>query len=366
MTSPAPRTEYAPTAVSPPGETLRELLEERGITQTELAERTGRTRKTINEILSGKAQLTHETALQLELVLGVPASFWNARESKYREYLARVAESKRLRTLGQWVAEFPVREMVKLGWIPHRKSVEERAHAVLEFFGVASPEQWTAIHQGHAVAFRKSPSFEADDRALAAWLRQGEILGQQMRCAPYSEIRFKELLHQARELTVEEPGVFQPELHRLCSAAGVPVVFVPQIKGARANGATRWLSPDRALIQLSIRYKTEDHLWFTFFHEAAHILRHRKKDIFIESNGTNGEEEDEANRFAADFLIPPDDWRAIASRNWGSYSKADIRTIASGLGVSPGIVVGRLQHEGLIPYSHCNDLKLRLEWAQNN
>jgi HTH-type transcriptional regulator / antitoxin HigA len=363
MANATAKTEYTPSRVSPPGETLRELIEERGLTQTELAERTGRTRKTINEILLGKAKLTPETALQFELVLGVSASFWNARESKYREYLAREAARKDLQALGEWVKGFPVQEMIRLGWLPSCPSVEAKAHALLEFFGVASPEQWTAIHSRHAVAFRKSVAFEADEKALAAWLRAGEIRGQRMECAPYEEEAFREVLQEARKLTREPPEVFQSTLCETCARTGVAVAFVPQLKRSRAHGATRWLAPDRALIQLSIRYKSDDHLWFTFFHEAAHILFHRKKDIFIESNGTDGEEEEQANRFAADFLIPPESYGRLASTVKQGYSKTEIKTFAKEIGVSPGIVVGRLQHDGLIPYSHLNDLKLRLKWA---
>ncbi len=357
----AEHTQYCPTTVSAPGETLRELLEERGISQSELSDRTGRSRKTINEILQAKTAITPETALQLELVLGLPASFWNTRESKYREFLARRAEGARLAKLEEWVKRFPFREMVRRGWLEDARRVPDRAHALLEFFGVASPEQWDAVHRRHAVAFRKSAAFEADPTALAAWLRMGVRRGERTHCERYARERFRECLGRARSLTRQPPEVFQDELRRLCAEAGVAVVFVPQLKGCRAHGATRWLTPHKALIQLSIRYKTEDHLWFTFFHEAAHILLHRKKAIFLEGAKQVGDEEDEANRFAADFLIPPDRFEQIAA--WETPSQAAIEDFAASVGVSPGIVVGRLQHDGHLPHSHCNDLKLRLEWA---
>lgn len=84
--------QYVPDEVSPPGETLSEVLAEHGITQADLAERTGRPRKTIDEIIKGKAAITPETAIQLERVLGVPATFWNRRERQYREHLAKREE----------------------------------------------------------------------------------------------------------------------------------------------------------------------------------------------------------------------------------------------------------------------------------
>jgi hypothetical protein len=212
-----------------------------------------------------------------------------------------------------------------------------------------------------AVAFRKSATFEVNEKALAAWLRMGERKAERMPCAPYDEERFRSALIEARRLTRDVPSSFVSELVELCSAAGVAVVFVPELSGCRANGATRWVSPTRALLQLSLRYKTDDQLWFTFFHEAGHILLHKKRAIFLEGNGSVGREEEEANAFAADFLIPQSEFTDFA--DLGSPSEVEIREFAAGIGVSPGIVVGRLHHEGLLPYTHHSSLKLKLEWA---
>jgi HTH-type transcriptional regulator/antitoxin HigA len=125
--------------------------------------------------------------------------------------------------------------------------------------------------------------------------------------------------------------------------------------------ATRWLSPSKALIQLSLRYKTDDHLWFSFFHEAGHILKHGKRDVFRKGTTFLMDEtkEEEANTFAADFLIPRREYLNFTSKN--TLSKVNIKKFASQIKISPGIVVGRLQHDKLLPMSHCNDLKVRFE-----
>jgi Zn-dependent peptidase ImmA (M78 family) len=122
------------------------------------------------------------------------------------------------------------------------------------------------------------------------------------------------------------------------------------------------LTADKALIQLSLRYKTEDQLWFTFFHEAAHIVLHRKRLIFLDISESEGELEQEANRCAAEFLIPRTEYDEFATLS--SHSQNRIRAFARSIGIAPGIVVGRLQHDGILPHSHCNDLKRRLEWAR--
>jgi HTH-type transcriptional regulator / antitoxin HigA len=360
------QNQYMPNYASPPGDTLQEVLEERGMSQAELAERTGRPKKTINEIINGKAAITPETALQLERVLGIPASFWNNRERHYREALARIEEQERLQKQVSWLNAFPVKAMIKLGWIQCYQDKVEQLGEVLNFFAVASPEQWEAIWCSTDVFFRKSQAFQSDLSAVTAWLRRGEIEAAKIPCAIYDANKFKEALQQIRPLTVEPPQNFQKEVVRLCAEAGVAVVFVPQIPKTRTSGATRWLNPHKALIQLSLRYQTDDHLWFSFFHEAGHILLHGKRDVFLEGKSVQGAEEEEreqeANKFAADILISPAELKRFLASD-RQRNKAGILQFATEIGIAPGIVVGRLQHDGVFPANYCNDLKQKFEWV---
>jgi addiction module HigA family antidote len=357
--------EYTPDVVSPPGETLQELLDERGMSQAELAERMGRPKKTINEIIKGKTAITPETALQLERVLGVPAGFWTNMEKHYREHLARQEEMALLEGSVEWLREMPVAALKKLGWIEARKNKAEQVREMLSFFGVASPEQWRQVFSAPQAAFRHSSAYKSEPGALSAWLRKGELRAQEIVCEPFDKSKFEEALLDARKLTIEPPSVFQPRLVELCAAAGVAVAFVPELPKCRAHGATRWLSATKAVIQLSLRYKTDDHLWFTFFHEAGHVLLHGKKQVFIESDkGAPDREEAEANEFAASLLIPQDSLARLQSfAERQRISNAQVIGLAEELGIAPGIVVGRLQHIGWLPYTHLNGLKTRLMWA---
>jgi HTH-type transcriptional regulator/antitoxin HigA len=352
---------YLPDQVSPPGETLLETLESLGMSQADLAERTGRPRKTINEIIKGKAAITAETALQLERVLGVPASFWINRERQYQESQARLEEADRLIADKEWLRCFPIREMARWSWIVQHKDPVHQLRELLNFFGVASPRQWEAVWAGTCISLRKSATFECGIEALTAWLRRGELEARSVESKPYDPDLFHNVLVEVRKRTIDPPGKFQLELHRLCADAGVAVVFIPEIPKTRASGATRWLSPAKALLQLSLRYKTDDQLWFTFFHEAGHILLHGKRNFFIEGVTPSDSYEDEANRFAADFMIPQMPLREFMQS--GDRSKRAIESFAEKLGIAPGIIVGRLQHERYIPPSHCNDLKRHFQWA---
>ncbi len=350
-------TPYRPDFVSPPGETIQETLDALGMTQADLAERTGKSNKAINEIVQSKVAVTPETALQLERVLGVPAHFWLNLDVKYREWLARKKAQETLPNDEQWLETIPWRTMARLGWIPAGRDLRERLEIVLSYFAVASSKQWLQVWQSPHASFRKSPAFEGEPGAVAAWLRKGEIEGQRIETKAFRAPALRVALKELKALTVHPPHKWKETATRLCAEAGVACVFIPELPKTRVCGATRWLSQSKALIQLSLRYRSDDHLWFTFFHEAGHILLHGKKDRFLEGDGTATPKEAEANRFAADFLIPESALTAL--RRGGPLTRERIRKFASSQGIAPGIVVGRLQHEGLLPPSHLNDLKQR-------
>jgi len=357
------QNQYFPGYVSPPGETLFETLRALGMSQGKLAERTGRPKKTINEIIRGKTAITPETALQLERVLGIPASFWNNRESNYRENLARLKEYDQLQGEVEWLKKFPIKAMAEMGWIRSFQDKIQQLREVLNFLGVASPEQLRNLWEREHLVFRKSPAFKIDRGALIAWLRRGEIEAQRIRCDSYDPRKFLGILHEVRSLTVKPPEVFEPKVVSMCRKVGIAVTFVPELPKIRVSGATRWLSPYKAVIQLNLRYKTDDQLWFTFFHEAGHIIRHGKRSIFIDLKpyGSRASEEQEANRFAENTLIPFAKLQKFIRQD--DRTKEAIVHFASKIGIAPGIVVGRLQHEEILPYTHCNDLKRHLEWA---
>lgn len=356
---------YEPVEVSPPGETLRDTLESLGISQVDVAARTGRSAKLVSEIINGKAALTPEMALQLEHVLGAPAAFWNNREQRYREYLARAAEKSRLEAHVRWLEAFPVAQMVRWDWIRKETDAVEQIRELLRFFGVASPDEWGCVYRAALSAqYRQSSKSRVDPAAVVAWLRQGEIEGRRIECGEYSASAFRSALLSVRALTRLGPDQFVPELRDRCAACGVAVVFVPELRNTGIWGATRWLPSGTGLLSLSLRYKSDDHLWFTFYHEAAHILLHGKRLDFLEGrlDTKDRAKEDEANEYAANTLIRPSSYESFRKAT-PHLSKQAIRAFARDVGIAPGIIVGRLQHDGLLPPSHCNELKRRFQWA---
>ena len=354
------RNQYIPDYLVTPGEVLEEYLDVHGMSQAELAARTGMAKKTINEIIKGKASITPDTALKLERALGRPAHFWSNLERQFQEDRTRLAEKERLEAYLGWLKKIPVNTMVKLGWLPKHRDKLAQLEEVLRFFGIASPDQWETVWREHQVAYRQTQRFETCAEAVSAWLRQGAIQALQIQCEPFDRKKFQQALESIRALTREEPRVFVDRLTEFCALAGVAVVFVPELPKTGVSGATRWIG-DKAVIQLSLRYKSNDQLWFTFFHEAGHILKHGRKEIFIESNGLDGEKEEEANAFARDKLIPPDELHRFL-QHWNK-SNEGIIAFADRIGIAPGIVVGRLQHDAHLPNSHGNRLKVYYSWT---
>lgn len=365
--------QYAPDTVSPPGDTLAETLEELGMSQADLALRMGRPQKTICEIINGKTAITPATALQLERVLGVSARFWLKREQHYQEWCARRQEEEQLRAEQDWLAQLPVQEMVQRGWIAAFADPIDQIRALLSYFGVASPAQWRQVWLEPKVAFRHTRAFTSDVGASAAWLRRGQLDAQAVSSAPYDAAEFKRALRQVRGLTVKPANQILPAVQDACAAAGVAVVVVPALAKSRARGATMWLSPTKAMVLFSLRYGKDDQFWFSFFHEAGHIVLHGKRDVFLEESDEDSEnlepadadatQEQEADAYAADLLVPRHELRRFALAHKPYFSKDKIRAFAREQGIAPGIVVGRLQHEGHMSYTHCNDLKATIDWS---
>jgi HTH-type transcriptional regulator / antitoxin HigA len=348
---------YQPDHAVPPGESLRSTLTAIGMTQSDLAARTGLSLKHVNQMIHGAAPITPETALLLEKATAVPARFWNTREAAYRERLARTLDRETLAQDAAWLKQLPIKELEKRGFVTPGADTATKLEQVCQFFRVANRAAWERVWLAPLAVFRRSQSFRSDEAAVATWLRLGEIEANEIECQPFDAKRFRDTLKRIRQLSREEPTHAGRELRRLCAAAGVAVAFVPEVKGARASGAARWLTPTKAMIQLSLRYKSDDHLWFSFFHEAGHILLHSKKRMFVTGKGFDNVAEEEANAFAASILIPrqfEDTLRALRTNT-------EVTQLARNLGIAPGIIVGRLQKEEIWDWSQGNGLKQKLK-----
>lgn len=353
---------YNPDYAVPPGWLLEEHLEVSGISHAEFARRCGRSAKMISEIIAGKAPVEPETALQFEKVLGVSARIWLGIETDYQLHMARKAEDEAAARQEDWLKTFPLKELVSRGCIEKPSSPVEAVSKVLSFFRVGTVDAWLAKYASANVAYRHSPTFKSSDACLATWLRMGEMTADQQVCDDYNEANFKIAIQEIRGLTREPVGEALTRVKQLCNQSGVVLALVKPLPKTALSGAAWWHSPRKAVVQLSARHKTDDHLWFSFFHEAAHILLHSKKDVFVDATNGDGEElEKQANEWASNVLVPRAVWRQFTMTP--PRSEASVRAFSDEQGIAPGIVVGMLQHERVVPWSHLNNLKVRLQWA---
>lgn len=351
-------THFLPDWASPPGATITDILEERGQSIAEFARLMGNSVDHVRQLLNGSVQITGEVADHLADVLGISAGFWLSRECQFREGLARLEKNE------EWLKKFPINDLIKFNWMPRVNSTTDKITACLEFFGVSSVSDWRIRYEGGAgmVAFRTSKSFESTEGALLAWLRKGEIDGGAMDCKDWNRDRFLSALPEIRALSRQkDPAIFIPALKKQCAECGVAVVITRAPTGCRASGATRFLSANKALLMLSFRYLSDDHFWFTFFHEAGHLILHDTKFLFLEGDDLcSGTQEREANDFAATQLVAPEHQGEM--RSLSVNGRAVIR-FARKIGVSPGIIVGQLQHLGILSQRQLNNLKIRYTWA---
>jgi addiction module HigA family antidote len=342
---------------------LVEALEERGISQAELARRTDRPPKTINEIAKGKAAITPDTAIQLELVLGIPARFWNNLQRDFSEAEARAEADRRLATDVDWVQLFPIGPMKALGWIRGSGSKSEQLAELLRFFAVSSPAAWERHWSSAQAAFRRSPAFTPSPYAVSAWLRRGELQAAAISAPTFDAQALRSRLPELRRLVTLDPLAFMADLRDLLTACGVILVLTKELPGTHLSGATRWVG-GRPVIQLSLRHKSDDQFWSAIFHEFGHVLQGGPRSAYldgIEPEAIKGADEIAADRFAANQLIPLADVEAL--RDAAHLLPAQIEGLAVNLGVSPGILLGRLQREGIVDPADYNFLKRFWKWG---
>lgn len=362
---PEPRNQYNPDYAVSPGWLLEEHLQARGFSQSELARRCGRSVKLINEIVAGIAPVEPATALQFEKVLGLKAHSWLGIETRYKLHKARQSDTKKAAASSEWGKSFPVAELVRRGCFEMPVSDADAVLKLHAFFRVASTDAWTRRYGSANVAYRHSPSFASDEFSLASWLRLGEMQAEQQECVAFDARRFKQAARDIRSLTGEPVRQALRQAVALCNQSGVALAVVKPFAKTALSGAAWWLTPRKAIIQLSLRYKSDDHLWFSFFHEAAHILVHSKKSVFVDGTGKgDGELEAEANGWAAHMLVPRSRWQRFVSET--PKSEPEIRAFADRVGIAPGIVVGMLQHDGQLPWNtRLNRLKRRFKWTSD-
>ncbi len=355
---------FEPDWVSAPGETIRHIMRERRITEQQLVEKLGGSRSRVTGLMEGREVITANLARNLESAVGGSASFWLAREKRYRDGLKFLGRTAGEKSTMQWLEALPLKDMARLGWIPGTGHGEETAVACFRFFGVQDVNSWKESYKDilKSAVFRTSAAYESKPGAVAAWLRRGEYESGAIDCQSWDLKKFCAALDDARALTREpDPKVFLPKLRALFASCGVAVVTLRGPAGCRASGAARFIASEKALVLLSFRYLSDDQFWFSVFHEAGHLVLHRDKVMLDAPGMPSSKEEREANEFAAETLIPPS--HKVQMLALPVDGRAVMR-FARRVGVAPGVVVGQMQYLRRFSHRQLNNLKRRYKWVE--
>jgi HTH-type transcriptional regulator/antitoxin HigA len=328
----------------PPGEFLRDELDARGWSQTELAEIIGRPVRLINEIIAGKKAITPETAIQLGDSLGTGPELWMNLESQFQLSKVRATDGLIARRAGLY-GQFPVREMIKRGWIEGTKSVEVLEQQFRTFFNVDRLD--AEIHFAHAA--KKSEAQTPATMVQLAWLFRARRLATEMVMPAYSESTLRAALPRLSALLTAPEET--RHVARILAECGVRFVVVEPIPGAKIDGACFWTANEQPVVALSLRLDRIDNFWFVLRHELEHVLcRHALEDGYILDQDIEGtaddqvnEEESIANAVAAEYCVSRDEMSGFVARVSPFFKEERVLLFAQRIGVHPGLVVGQLQ-----------------------
>lgn len=352
--------EWAPDWAIHPGEHLAEHIEARGWSQAEFARLADLSPKLVSTIIHGTNPVTAETALKLERVLGMRAYIWTGLQADWDLHQARQPKQQAAVDAERFLGDFPVIELKNRGVLPDTDDAAKIIDGILGFFSIGSPHAMGARLANLAVHHRQSKKYDTNPYHVATWLMLGERLARTMDLPSFDTERFAYAVQEIRKLTVTDPEIFHPRMVELCKKAGVAFILEKPISKTCLFGSARWIDGDRAIIQMSLRMKTNDHFWWTFFHEAAHITLHHGKTFADDLGGEGDGFESEADAWAEDVLVGCDRFNAF--KKTSPRSEREVTAFASSIGIHPGIIAGMLQHHKIVPFTHLNKLKVRFDW----
>lgn len=349
---------FNPNWTSHPGATIQSVLFEKNVSVKEFAQRLEWSIDNVNRLINGSIPIDENLADLLQNTLGATKHFWLNRQSIYDSRCKILCEEKET-----WLNNLPVKDMINRGLIARGKDVFQEC---LSFFGVENLQTWNDKYKDLSISFRKSPSYISEMSSVITWMRQAEIQTNNYVTKTWNKALFEELLQTKIKslIRVKNPSIFIPELIRLCAECGIRLAIVPCIGKCRASGASSFITQNNALMILSFRHLSDDHFWFTFFHEAGHLVMHDKRLRLEDNNGISEcEEELDANAFASEHLISYDYRDELINMR---RNKRIIIEFAQKAQVSPGIVIGQLQHLGYIRFEYLNSYKRYYSWDEIN
>ena len=333
--------EYKDIVAFHPGYYIADVIEDMEISQAEFATRMGTTAKTLSQLINGQANISNDLAKKLSVMLGTSLDVWQNLQNTYDQKLIEIQLAKDIDAQAELVKEDKVANLCK-------------------FFRVADLR--IMLKEDFLVNFRTSSSCNKMKHIInsRAWIQTAMNLSKSIETKPYNAVKLKGYLPELRGMTLKEPEEFLPRMNEIFAECGIAFVLLPHLKNSGVNGAVKWVTEDRVVLAMNNRGLNADKFWFSLFHEIKHVLQQKIKMVFIsatveEMMDINNNLEIEADKFATNYLISPADYKRFAPSKYTSDD--EIVEFANTIGIHPGIVAGRLQHEGIIAQNRCSKLK---------
>lgn len=352
--------EYKDIVAFHPGYYVLDLIEDMEISQAEFAVRMGTTAKTISKLVNGQANITNDLAKKLSVMTGTSIDLWQNLQNRYDQKLIEIQMEKEFDEQQEISNQIEYQYFVEVAGLPATRNAKEKIANLCKFFTVS--DLHIMEQPDFLVNFRSGVSavYEKNIVNARAWIQTAIYFSKSIETEHFDADRLKASLPELRGMTIQNPEVFLPRMREIFAECGVAFVLLPYLKNSGVNSAVKWLSDDRAILAINNRRISADKFWFFLFHQIRHVLQQKMKSIFI--SGTmeemielNESLERDADNFASNYLIPPAELRRFAPTK--STSDQDIIEFADSIGIHPGIVAGRLQHEGIIPQTRCAKLK---------
>lgn len=362
------KIEYQELIAFHPGYYVKDYIDEQGITQEELAKRLQTTPKYISDLVNGRINLTDEMVLKLSIVFGTSTKLWLNLNQKYIEKKLEIEKRIRIDQECELAKKIDYKFWVDLGLVKATRVTAEKVQELQRYFKVSSLS--VLSQRDFLVQYRTSVSEVTDVNVINAnaWVQTAINLGTQKEVEPFDKKKLLEAIPEIRSMTVQNPKDFYPRLRDLLASCGVALVLLPNLKNCGVNGAVKWLGKDKVVLALNDRRKYADTFWFALFHELGHVLQQRIKVLLVSEIKKAGLETDdliqrlekEADTFSQNTLIPKAEYDEFLMINRRSFTAEAIRSFAARINVLPGIVVGRLQHDGyLTNQTTLNSLKIK-------
>ncbi|MGL5206597.1 MAG: HigA family addiction module antitoxin [Acidaminococcaceae bacterium] len=350
--------EYKEIIAFHPGYYVKDIIEDLEMNQCEFAKRLEITEKTLSKLLSGEAPMSREIAKKMSQMLGTSVDVWLELQKKYEDKCCQIEQLQKLERETKCLEEIDYSYFSKLNVVAPTKDKKEKVQNLRKYLQVAS---LCTLGKPDLLAACKTSVPEVEVKHVInanAWIQTGINFAKNMICDPFDGKKLKEALMEIRQITMQDPTVFYPRLKKMLAECGVALVALPYLRNSGINGAVKWLKNDKVLLLINDRKKTADLFWFALFHELKHILQNRKKAVYIsyehkaDSRLTLGagdaDSENDANEFAANFLLPPKQYQKFIAA--GDFSEEKVKSFAEEVGVNFSIIIGRLQHDGHVDW----------------